>query len=94
MSNRATIEPTEFTNIRTGIKSYGVRVYDDYGQSYDNTWDIIPVDDMEILEKVKNSDDTVIVGIIEFLLEMQKGITIGNNWYEWDDIKHLFEDEE
>ena len=93
MSNRATIEPTEFTNIRTGMKSHGVRVYDDYGQTYDNTWAFIPDDDMEILEKVKNSDDEIVVAIIDHLVEMQKGITIGDNWYEWDDIKHLFDEE-
>ena len=50
MSNRLVIEPTEFKNISDGVISYGVRVYDDYGQSYDNTWDKIPKDDMEILK--------------------------------------------
>ena len=92
MSNRATIEPTEFVSIKTGRKSYGIRVYDDYGQTYDNTWDIIPVGDMEILSRVKDSDDDTMVAIIDHLIEFQKGISIGDNWYEWDDIKHLFED--
>lgn len=89
MSNRATIEPTVFVNERTGIKSHGVRVYDDYDQTYDNTWDSIPDDDMDVLKKVMESDDEKISGIIDHITESQKGIYIGENWYDWDEIKEI-----
>ena len=50
MSNRICIEPTEFKNVRSGTVSYGYRAYDDYGNTYDNNWDAIPDDDLEVLK--------------------------------------------
>lgn len=55
MSNRLVIEPTEFINSRTGDKSYGIRVYDDYEQLYDNNWESIPDDDVEVYHLAKES---------------------------------------
>jgi hypothetical protein len=92
MSNRANIEPTEFKNVRTGEKTYGVRVYDDYDQMYDNTWDSIPDNDMDVLREVLKSDARDLQGILEFIMENEKGICIGGNWYDWDEIKDLFEE--
>jgi len=92
MSNRATILPTKFESIRTGKESYGVRVYDDYGKTYMSGWDLIPVDDLEIIQKVMDEGDDISISIIDNILELKKGIYVGDNWYEWDDIKHLFED--
>lgn len=90
MSDRATIEPTEFQNQRTGSKTFGVRVYDGYGQTYDNTWDSIPDDDMDVLDKVKESDDEVIVAILDFVQEHKKSIDIGGEVYQWAQIKYLW----
>ena len=90
MSNRVTIEPTEFKNVRSGEKTYGVRVYDDYDQSYDNTWDKIPVKDLDVLEKVMVSDDKIISAMMDFIGENEKGVCIGDNYYDWEDIKYLY----
>ena len=90
MSNQATIQPTVFQNHGTEDKTFGVRVYDNYGQTYDNTWGLIADDDMEIFALCMESDDEVIVGIIEFIQEHGRGVTIGQEYYEWDQIKHLF----
>ena len=90
MSNRATIEPTEFRNVRGGKPTFGVRVYDEYAQAYDNTWDSIPDDDLDVLDKVEaECTDEVIVGILDYLKENCTGIEIGDTWYEWDAIKHV-----
>ena len=93
MSN-ITIQPTKFVNVRTGENTLGVRVYDDYGQSYDNTWESIPDDDHEILKIIIKSDDKVVRGMMEFLQEDQKSIDIGGAYYSWDEIKYLFLDDE
>lgn len=90
MSNRATIEPTEFVNIRSGEKSLGVRVYDDFDQAYDNSWDEIPKDDLDILRKVQESSDEKINAILDSVQINEKGITIGGNWHDWDEIKGCF----
>ena len=89
MSNKVTIQPTVFLNHGTNEKTFGVRVYDDYGQTYDNSWDSIPDDDMDILSKVAESDDDMISTMIDFIKENQKGILIGNQWYDWNEIKDI-----
>ena len=92
MSNRLYIEPTIFTNQRTEIVTYGVRVYDDYFSSYDNTWESIPTDDMDVLSQVINENNNVEIGIALDDIEANKqGLDIGGSWYDWDKIKHLFE---
>lgn len=93
MSNRVTIQPTKFVNIRDGVESestLGVRVYDDYGNSYSNTWDEIPKTDMEILKKVcVEMEDDQTSAMISHVIEEERGLYIGDNWYEWDEIKEV-----
>lgn len=94
MSNRIKICPTEFTDIRTGVKSYGIRMFDDYDESYDDSWDTIPVKDLDIIKRVIEVGDKTITAMIDYVIEHQQGICVGENWYDWDEIKHLFENEE
>ncbi|TXI89801.1 MAG: hypothetical protein E6Q36_02735 [Chryseobacterium sp.] len=62
MSNMLSIIPTKFENVRSGATTYGVRVYDSYESAYDNTWDSIPDDDVELYWLVmENSDMAKIV---------------------------------
>lgn len=91
MSNIATIQPTVFQNHGTEDKTFGVRVYDNYGQCYDNTWDSIPDDDLEILQMVIDNENEVMIGIIDYVLEHCTSIYIGEEIYEWEQIKHLFD---
>ncbi|HIJ11252.1 TPA: hypothetical protein HA278_04300 [Candidatus Woesearchaeota archaeon] len=94
MSNQITIQPTKFVNVRSGSSSLGVRVYDSYGQSYTNTWESIPDDDFEILKLVMELDDEVVRSMMDFIQEDQKTIDIGGAYYSWEEIKHLFLDDE
>jgi hypothetical protein len=89
--NQINIEPTRFESVRTGDVTYGVRVYDSYANAYDNLWESIPDDDLEVFALVRDSDNDQIVAMIDFLLEHQNGCYIGGEWYEWEQIKHLFE---
>ena len=91
--NRATIQPTKFENVRTGEISYGVRVYDNYGQTYDNCWENIPDDDMEVLQMAMELEDQAIVAILHEVV-LGNGVYIGQEWYTWDQIKHLWGDED
>ena len=88
MSNRIVIEPTKFIGTKSGYESIGIRVYDSMTQAYDNSWDEIPDDDMEILKKAMDSQNSSIESMFE--LPLFNGVEIGGNWYSWDDIKHLF----
>ena len=85
-----TIQPTEFTNVRSGEVTYGVRVYDDQGQAYDDIWDDIPDDDMDVLHRVLESEDHDIVEMLEFVAEHKKGIHIGEEWYKWNEIESVY----
>jgi len=89
MSNRAVIQPTKFVSVNDGVDgtTYGVRVWDDNYQTYDNTWDEIPEDDMDILRKVNESGDVAICEILNDIENNHKGVYIGSNWYTWKQIK-------
>jgi hypothetical protein len=82
MSNKATIQRTIFFNVPKGEKTYGYRIYDDYGQSYSNT---MTEEDMELspedfLRKVvPHLDDT---GSSIFHVSFDTGgIYIDDEWF-------------
>jgi len=88
MSNKVTIEPCEFVSARSGSVTKGFRMYDDHAQAYDNTWDSIPDDDMDVLDKVVSESDNVEVkDMLLFLKENEKGLNIGGEWYDYEQIK-------
>jgi hypothetical protein len=93
MSNRISIEPTMFVNVRSGEESFGVRVYDDSDCFYDNGWESIPDDNVEVLrEALSRAND----GMLELLLcvrDGERGVYIGGIWFDWDDVKTVFEQE-
>jgi hypothetical protein len=94
MSNRVVIQPTVFVNKPQNDETYGVRVYDDYDQSYVNTWESIPEDDVEVLRKlVEENLDETIGAMLDFVIGNETGIYIGENWYIWDDIKQIMSPE-
>ncbi len=93
MSNPVTIEPTMFTDVRSGVVSYGYRVFDSYDKHYENTWESIPDDDMEVLRMVLtdavDSFSEVIIDMFQSLLENENGLEIGDTFYDFEDIKKI-----
>jgi len=97
MSNNVAIQTTEFKNVPSGEVTKGFRIYDDYGCYYDNNWESIPEDDIEILEMVIDTHDPRCRGVddpirdmLKFIKEEEKGVNINGEWYDWDTIKELF----
>jgi len=90
MSNRLCIEPTEFKNTRTGEVTYGVRVYDNYGKAYSNTFESIPDDDMEILKMVVAKHDDDINDMFLTANDYKTGMTIGDTFYPHEQIEQYF----
>lgn len=88
--NIITLQPTTFIDHPTGDKTYGYRIYDDYGQTYDNTWATMLDDDLDMLRQVMDCGDQIAQNMIEFMIEQGNGLYIGGTWYSWDEIKHLF----
>jgi hypothetical protein len=92
--NRVHIEPTKFTNSRSGEETFGWRAFDDYAQAYDNTWNEkdTPGDDLEFLKRVlKTSDDETLWGMMEFCEENEQGIFVGNTFFEWEELSPVLE---
>ncbi len=90
MSNRISLIATKFTNIKTGHETLGYRLYDDYEQIYDNTFESVPDDDIEFLQMVYDRCDEY-SAILNYLWETKKGININEEYYDWDEIKGVFE---
>jgi len=90
--NRITLQPTIFINHPDGSRAYGYRLYDDYGQTYYNSWESIPNDDLEILSLALEDCDFVAAAMFGHMIEHGCGLSIGDTRYDWDDIKHLFHD--
>jgi hypothetical protein len=78
-------------DIRSEEEHLGVRVYDDYGQTYDNRWDHIPFDDMDVFRKCLDEmkSDEVFCAMMEHISSEGKGIYIGDQWYNFPDIKDV-----
>ena len=93
MSNRISIEPTKFEDVRTGEVSLGVRVYDNEECLYDNSWDEIPDDDLEVLRVAYEQASVGVRALLQYVWESERGMYIGGTWYEWDEIKSAFEQE-
>lgn len=97
MSNRVVIQPTKFENINPSSDkegdrrefTIGVRVYDSYNKAYENTWETIPEDPLEILKLVCQSDDDAISDMISWVETQQEGIEIAGEWFEWEQIKEV-----
>ena len=100
MSNMVFIETVEVRRTYEENTKFEVRVYDDYGFG----WDVIPTedsevlleDDLSILQYCINYGSDMngeVVGVIDHVIENEWGIRINGTLYEWDDIKHLFEEE-
>ncbi len=90
--NRITIQPTIFENHPQGSKTYGYRMYDNYGVTYCNVWESIPDDDLDIIKQVMEDGDDTAQAMLGFCLEYGRELFVGDVEYEWKEIKHLFGD--
>ena len=92
--NRVTLQATTFVNEPQSHKNYGYRIYDDHDQAYDNTFESPITDDLELLAKAMESSNDTVAETLNFVAKNETGLCINDNWYEWDDIKHLWDEVE
>ena len=99
MSNKIHFEPTKYKSVRTGSITYGCRIWDDGNATYTNTWECIPDDDMDVISKCiadfsgsgpfNTPDD--FSNMMNCVEEEEDGVYVGDEWYEWEQIKHFFQ---
>lgn len=91
MSNPVTLVATTFNAHVCGTVTHGFRIYDNEGQSYDNNSESPISDDLELLDYALTVDSPDVQAIFDFLKENESGITINNQYYDWDEIKDHFQ---
>ena len=92
--NRVYIEPTKFTDLRSGDESFGWRAFDDYSQTYDGSWSKtdMPEDDVAFLKRVlATSEDEALWAMLDFCGENERGVHIGETFIDWSELLPLLE---
>jgi uncharacterized protein YbaR (Trm112 family) len=89
MSNQITIEATKFVNVKGDGETLGFRMYDDYGQTYCNTLESIPDDDLDLLRLVLDNTDDISAAMFEHIKDNESDICINGEYYGWKTIKPI-----
>ena len=108
MSNRIIIETYESKKTRGEEKCIEVDVSDSYSGGRvsiglkENIGDlgVDLEDDLSILQycwlKISSADEDIdsqsIAKLIDYIVEDEKGVTINGTFYDWSEIKHIFEE--
>jgi len=87
MSNRINLFSTEFKDL--GGSSYGYRVADDYDKEYHNFAPAMIVDDLKLLKYATETSE--FSQFHDYLSDNQSGLSINDNWYDWEEVKHILQ---
>ena len=101
MSNRAHIQQEEKKTHHSGEVTRIVSVWDDYADDYvdlevlneSGEWF---EDELELLKAVldhifSNKGSKEMDAVINYVQENENGLYVEGTWYNWEQIKHLFE---
>jgi hypothetical protein len=97
MSNRVTMKQYTRTDKATGNMFKFIEVFDDYEYDFiclDDYQENFFDDELELLkfviQVVIDNPCTVMESLFDYVVENEMGISIENNWYDWNEIKDLF----
>lgn len=98
MSNRAYIQQETTIRHKTNKIMKTVVVFDDYNQGsilLDEYQDSFFEDDLELLEftlvAIKSGGLEAVDDVLSSVFEDEKGMIIEDSWYQWEQIKPVFE---
>lgn len=92
MSNRVNLNAVKMEYL-DGTIAYGYTISDDYEMSFDNNAEAMIEDDLELLKYVKETADEPTQAMLSFLEEEEKGISINDNWYDYEQIEKILKGE-
>ena len=91
------IDPCITINLMTNEKTSVVIVADDYASSIivcdSSSEDLRDMSSEELIELVVHYSEVNdnIKDMLNYLVEVERGLQVGNTWFEWDEIKNLLE---
>lgn len=88
MSNKVILNAIKMEYLN-GTAVYGYTISDDNDMSFDNNAEAMIEDDMELLKYVIKTADSSTKEMLDFIRDMEKGIDINDNWYDWEEIKEV-----
>jgi len=98
MSNLININVNKVENVVTKVVYYEIEAFDNYiHDSICIEEEQISKTDIDILQYLIDYsfyESGNIYDIVSSMHENQKGVSINNTYYEWEEIKHLFEENE
>jgi hypothetical protein len=90
--NRVYIEPSKFTDLRSGEESFGWRAFDDHSQTYDSSWSKVDISDdaVAFLKRVMaTSEDKALWAMLDFCGNFSQGINVGVTFIDWPELSLL-----
>ena len=87
MSNRICLYATEFKDLQGS--SFGYRVADDYDKEYHNFAPKMITDDLALLQYAVET--TEFSTFHDFLADNESGLSINDEWYDWEQVKHILQ---
>ncbi|KKK83555.1 hypothetical protein LCGC14_2792210 [marine sediment metagenome] len=96
MANAIFIDVNKVENLISKTIHYEIKAWDSYNLSdLSITEEEIPNTDLDSLKLcIENSQDfEKMLDIMAAIVEYESGVTINATYYDWDEIKHLFESE-
>jgi hypothetical protein len=94
MSGSLYIMPTYFKDLASGTETFGVRVFDDEQNTYDNRWIREVTDPEELMEEIINTDNLLIAEMIEDALEYEETFVVYNKSFTSNQIKEILKIED
>lgn len=98
MGNRVNIDRVEFKNLKTGDVSYGIKAYDDGGQTYNNGMsrtELIQSPGAALSYILKEMEfDEVFQGMLEFCRDYKQGLYLDDDFFDYETIKYIISSEE
>lgn len=98
MSNQYYINTNEVKNTKTNEIHLEIEIFDNYGTGSVEVEEAeMPETDIEALQYLKEygSDESDLVGdVVDGIQEYSASVTINDTSYSWDEIKHIFFEDE
>ena len=94
MSNSIGVDVNKVENVISKTTYFEITAWDDYNNGSISLEEVqLPTTDIETLQLCQSHGSECSIGIydvISTISEFEKGVTVNGNFYEWEEIKHLF----